>query len=1076
MNNITTAPRSLPRGTMLPRMRYRLGLDLGSTSIGWCMVRLDANSEPCAVIRAGVRIFSDGRNPQDGTSLAVTRRLARQMRRRRDRLLKRKARLVDALVRLGFWPADEQARRDLARLDPYALRRKGLDEPLTPAEFGRAVFHLNQRRGFLSNRRTDRKDSETGLLKNAISKLREELKSQGARTVGEWLAWRHDRRESVRARLRGRTAKDKAYDLYIDRAMVAREFDELWKVQADRQPDFYTADKRELLRDILFYQRPLRPVEPGRCTLLPEEKRAPLALPSVQRFRIYQELNHLRIIRPDLREDPLTREQRDEVAQLLERGNVTFDKLRKRLGLDAHTRFNLEDRKRDKLKGNATALVLAKKDHFGDLWHTFTPQRQDEIARRLVTEQSEASLISWLVEETGIEEDRAERIASAALPDGFSNLSEAAIARILPELRKEVVSYAEAVRRAGFDTHSALSHAERTGEIMNSLPYYGKVLTRHVGFGTGDPKDPPEKRYGRIANPTVHIGLNELRKVVSALIKRYGHPAEIVVEVARELKQSARQRLEEQERQAERQRMNDEYRRTIAELRNIPPERVTAADLERMRLWKELNPKDAADRRCPYTGEAIGLAMLFSAEVEVDHILPFSMTLDDSPNNKTVCLRRANRDKGNRTPYEAFGHSPHGYDYSAILQRAAKMPQQKAKRFAPDGYQRWLREDADFLSRALNDTAYLSRIAKEYLSLVCPPNRVRVIPGRLTALLRAKFGLNDVLGVTGEKNREDYRHHAVDAAVVAVTDQGLLQRFAEASARAREYGLNRLVDAMPLPWPSYRDHVKRAVSAIVVSHKPDHAYEGALHNDTAYALLGGDRVAHRVMLDSFKSADDIEKREFADSKLKAWLLERLRGASGAEFAARIDAIKRERGIRRVKVVENLKVIPITEPVQAERHGRDETGNPAPYKGYKGDSNYCLEIWRDEDGRWRPTVISTFDAYRIAREAGSRDDAWRRLRHPTLAQNGKPLVMRLVKGDLIKAVFEGELRVLLVIKIRSNGTFAVADHREANVRKRYDAKDPTLVYGTLSASSLMKAHGRRITVSPIGDVRDPGFNR
>jgi hypothetical protein len=73
----------------MAKMRYRLALDLGSTSLGWAMVRLNAEDKPCAVIKAGVRIFSDGRNPKDGSSLAVTRREARSMRRRRDRLLKR---------------------------------------------------------------------------------------------------------------------------------------------------------------------------------------------------------------------------------------------------------------------------------------------------------------------------------------------------------------------------------------------------------------------------------------------------------------------------------------------------------------------------------------------------------------------------------------------------------------------------------------------------------------------------------------------------------------------------------------------------------------------------------------------------------------------------------------------------------------------------------------------------------------------------------------------------------------------------------------------------------------------------
>ena len=138
----------------MQKMRFRLALDLGSTSLGWAMVRLDASNIPCAVIKAGVRIFSDGRNPKDGSSLAVGRREARAMRRRRDRLLKRKNRMTATLIEHGFFPKDETQRKALADLNPYALRAKGLDHALTPGEFARALFHINQRRGFKSNRKT----------------------------------------------------------------------------------------------------------------------------------------------------------------------------------------------------------------------------------------------------------------------------------------------------------------------------------------------------------------------------------------------------------------------------------------------------------------------------------------------------------------------------------------------------------------------------------------------------------------------------------------------------------------------------------------------------------------------------------------------------------------------------------------------------------------------------------------------------------------------------------------------------------------------------------------------------------
>ncbi len=141
----------------MKRMRYRLALDLGSTSLGWAMVRLNSEDEPCAVIKAGVRIFSDGRKPKGGASLAVSRREARAMRRRRDRLLRRKDRMMRLLIEHGFFPQNEAERKALERLEPLALRAKGLDHALTPPEFARALFHINQRRGFKSNRKTDQR-------------------------------------------------------------------------------------------------------------------------------------------------------------------------------------------------------------------------------------------------------------------------------------------------------------------------------------------------------------------------------------------------------------------------------------------------------------------------------------------------------------------------------------------------------------------------------------------------------------------------------------------------------------------------------------------------------------------------------------------------------------------------------------------------------------------------------------------------------------------------------------------------------------------------------------------------------
>ncbi len=1045
-------------------LRYRLGLDIGSTSIGWCMLRLNHEDppKPVALIKMGVRIFPDGRNPKDGSSLAATRRSARAMRRRRDRLLKRKNRLMEALVHLGFFPKDAEQRAALAQLDPYALRKKGLDEALTPAEYARALFHINQRRGFKSNRKTDKGASDSSKLKNAIKQVGEKIKAEGARTVGEWLANRHEKRESVRARLRGSGAKAD-YDFYIDRAMIEAEFDALWAKQSELQPALFTEEKRKELKNILLFQRPLRPVKPGRCTLMPDEERAPLALPSVQRFRIFQEVNNLRLLDKELLEKQLTLEQRDKIVGLLEKKKeLTFTEIKTALSLSGIDRFNLEDgAKRDKLKGNATNVQLAKKDCFGPMWFQYTERQQDVIVMQLVKQQNLKRLFHRLEKYCGIDEIHAERIANALLPEGYGSLCRKAVDRILPELQHRVVTFYEAKKAAGFQDTTP-------PDEIYSLPYYGEALPNRVGFARENPRN-DEERFGKIANPTVHIGLNELRKVVNRLIERYGHPSEIVVEVARELKQSKDKRDEIRNEQGKRQKENERFK---ADIKVETGFEAKALDIQKYRLWMELSA-DPTSRKCPYTGEHISLAKLYSDEVEIEHILPFSMTLDDSMNNKTVSMRHANRYKGNQTPHKAFGDSLGGYDYAAILERAKLMPKEKAKRFAEDGYQRWLKEDDGFLARALTDTAYLSRIAKEYLSLICPHNKVRAIPGRLTAMLRGKFSLNHLLSGTSKKNRNDHRHHAIDAAVIAITDQGLLQRFAQSSARAREKGLGRLIDNMPDPWISYRDQVANAVEKIIISFKPDHGYQGGLHNDTTYGLRPEGKVVHRVPLDKFSSDTDIEKTEFANDELKAWLLEQTQGLSGKDFKDKLAHITAEFRHRRVKVLEKLTVLAFKSTKAGRRHGLDDEGQLAAYKGYLGNSNYCIEILRLENGKWEGEVISTFKAYEIVKALGD-EAGFARLRDPGQSQSGKALVMRLMIDDLVKMEVDGVVKYMRCCSIKSNAQMAFAENTEANVDARNRDPQNDFSYITKYPGSLQKTKARRITISTIGEQYDPGF--
>lgn len=362
------------------QLKYRLGLDLGSTSIGWAVLRLNEQDVPDYLIRLGVRIFSDGRNRKDGASLAVNRRLKRQQRRRRDRLLRRKRRLIAALTEHGLWPKTTEERLRIRDLSPYELRARGLTEPLSSHEFGRAIFHLNQRRGFRSSRRTDKSAAtERGQIKSAISTLYTKIRESGAETLGAYLYERLKRGEGARARRFGMGA-NATYEFYVDRSMIAAEFDRLWERQSSFNQASLPEAARSKIRDILLYQRPLKPVRPGRCSLEPSEERALLALPSVQRFRILQEINNLRVReRAGSDERPLTLQERNQILEDLRRGrNSKFDKIRKMLNL-SEARFNLESERRKEIKGDLTAAVLAKSAIFGSAWHEKTVEEQDAV-------------------------------------------------------------------------------------------------------------------------------------------------------------------------------------------------------------------------------------------------------------------------------------------------------------------------------------------------------------------------------------------------------------------------------------------------------------------------------------------------------------------------------------------------------------------------------------------------------------------------------------------------------------------------------------------------------------------------
>ena len=168
----------------MAKINYRLGLDLGATSLGWCVYRLNEEGDPCSIVRAGVRIFSDGRDPQSLASRAADRRAKRQARRRRDRLLKRRQRMLAGLVRFGLLPQNPTDRKALLGLDPFELRARGLDEELPQAHLGRTP--IDPATGHRS--RTDRAVAGCAACRSSPTSETSPLDQQGCAGLALWEA------------------------------------------------------------------------------------------------------------------------------------------------------------------------------------------------------------------------------------------------------------------------------------------------------------------------------------------------------------------------------------------------------------------------------------------------------------------------------------------------------------------------------------------------------------------------------------------------------------------------------------------------------------------------------------------------------------------------------------------------------------------------------------------------------------------------------------------------------------------------------------------------------------------------
>jgi len=986
-----------------------LGLDIGSNSIGWALL----DNEEEKIVDAGVRVFQEGVNRDTkGSEISkhAARRAARSARRTRNRRNYRKDKLFRLLVRNGLLPQSKTELQNIFNMDPYLLRAKGLDEKLAPYEFGRVLYHLNQRRGFLSNRKSG-KSKEDGVVVKSASAIQQAMLQEQVRTLGEYFSKQNPHEQRIRGH-------------YTFRAMYEDEFEQLWQKQAAYNGHLLNDVLKKAIKDeTIFYQRPLRwdPDTISNCQLEPNQKCCPRADWHARRFRILQTVNNLKINNPDGTQAELAEPQREILLkELYSRNEVPINSaLKQKLRLLERQLFNVEEKaiadKEVKLKGDEFAAqlkkILGKKD-----FEKLEDADLIEINDALIDDSiDDADLISRLMDQYGFTEEQAKAVVNISLPQKYAAFSRLAIQKLLPHLEK------------GLLTHEAI-------EAVYGQPQAPKDIK--VADRLGFPED--------LRNPIVNKALWEVRKVVNALIREYGKPDSIVIEMAREVKGSQRER---DEIRLQQWKQEQENKRAEEELKKIGIHKPSRDDIIKYKLWEECG------HVCPYTGKPISQTALFGdhPEFQVEHILPYSRTLDDSYMNKTLCWVHENINKGDQTPYEYYAEK-YPEQFEAILQRIAVLPYPKRRKF-------WQKEvELDkFIERQLNDTRYINRKVVEYLKTLGVA--VRGSKGQITAELRHQWGLDSILNseLPGLKNRQDHRHHAVDAAVTAVVNQKHLHALAQSKYKRNDA-------AFAPPWESFRSDLEDRVNRINVSHEVTRKVSGQLHEETNYGLTGlkddkgQDIYVYRKPLDALtppmvgKIVDPVV-RSIIQARLDEFgIRPGGKGTIPKEVWKEPVYMKSRSGVKvpikkvRIRDVFNNMIIL-----------KDKEGKP--YRAVAPGNNHHIEIFEytDKKGNIKRDgiVVSMFEAVHRSR-AGK----------PVVCRDygdGRKFVCSLAKNEMFMLEVDGEYILHRVQKIIQDGRIVLRPHTFAG--QVSDSDNPPFVqrknYNTLQ--------GYKVFVDPLGRI-------
>jgi len=902
----------------LEKLPYTLGLDIGIASVGWCV--LGENR----IIDLGVRCFDKAETAKEGDSLNLVRRSARLMRRRLRRRAWRLTKLTRLLKRHGviddirFFQPQHPFQHSL-----WQLRAEGLNRLLNVEEWARVIYHLCKHRGFHWISRAEEKQAEAdskgegGKVKKGLADTKKRMEEKGYRSTAEMVLAEFP---DAQRNKQGDYGKALSRALLGDElALLFRRQREFGNSQATVQLETAILGSGDRKSGLFWEQKPplagsdlLKML--GKCTFEKEEYRAPKASFTAERHVWLTRLNNLRIV-VDGATRGLNETERRTTLPLpyKQAGDFTYKQLRAALvkaGLlpDAFKFAGLSyPTATQQAEGKAKDPESEKLVRF-PAWQELRKTLKDKGLEIEWESMAGAATggnpdvldsIAWVLSVFKDDEEVAAELRRLTLPGGetmidamldirfdkFHSLSLKALRKIVPHMETGL-RYDEACAEAGYH-HSQLRKAGE-GKHKTLPPLYaGRDKDGRMVFNEN--LDVPR-------NPVVLRALNQARKVLNALVRLYGSPTAVHIEMARDLSRPLDERNKVKKAQDEYRERNDKDKAAFEAEFNM---QAKSREFEKFQLYREQQGK------CAYSLEPLDLHRVLHdiGYAEVDHALPYSRSYDDSKNNKVLVLARENRNKGNSTPYEYLDGAK---DSERWRQFAIYVESNKSYRLAKRS--RLLRRDfagkaaEEFRERNLNDTRYICRFFKnyveDYLKLAegSEAKRCVVLSGQMTAFLRARWGLVKLRG-------ESDRHHALDAAVVAACSHGMVKRLSD-YARRRELEkvregfvdvetgeivnpamFQQLHEHFPDPWPHFRNELDarlhlddpselrariaalatypqealESLRPLFVSRAPQRRNSGAAHKDTIYAqparLKAEGSVTQKVPLTSLTLND-----------------------------------------------------------------------------------------------------------------------------------------------------------------------------------------------------------------------------